>query len=340
MSIPQCYEHVRLGDFHNFNRCVYLQSPSLIRKPRCCKLESFIFDPSLLRDEIFQIACLDELKNFLPSNSYQPLNDYEWEVRRFVDIKDGVVNWFLMGKIIGFLHWMGVDDLHVHNMRFFKWKGEIVLFPIDIETMFNQHPLVSQCHLLPQARFLREGYGLQPLSLIIKNEDELEQLIKGYLETVDSLNDNHQNVRLKLSSAGNIKTAKFRIIVTPTSKYAEALEGGEGGQYFFKSEVEQLKRGDIPYFFTDFYHDKLYVYDKQMQPEAIHDVPLAKVHRGKGFFTECRLGEDCIKMSVCQLFKWGLLNGIEFNKKEVFKPLNKSSFLIQLDGRMKVTCVF
>jgi hypothetical protein len=182
-------------------------------------------------------------------------------------------------------------------------------FPLDIESGLDDFKLVAQTLLIPSSIFPNAISGFQSL-LSTKSKCsplDMAAMCSGYLTCFDLL----ESQRIKIT---NLLTRDFlssstpsRVILRATKRYKEWQTNRIDDQLapFCPAEIEQLERGDIPYFFRYLNSQALFVLDKDAQPVA-SSVPdeLMKKHRDYlpvGFPFAYRFRQSLRQAGVLQL---------------------------------------
>ncbi len=254
-----------LGDLHNFGRSVEKTRSGWIQKPRSTFWEELFYSEksefrpfleAVLGEEPV-IRCLPKIRYQKPSR--QP--DYRLveavKVRAF-DPDDHGLEYILeaWGGLLALASWFGMGDLHANNVFFGKCSksGRLILMPVDIEVIFSRYAHPIQAGLLPAQKHHVPLFGFRKISGILERMTAKESLgiVFGYLRTLEKLGKQGKEISAKLLSIKGIKNAPIRIIPRNTGAYRDMLKFPEMREELkaHPSEVEQLARGDIPYFFT------------------------------------------------------------------------------------------
>lgn len=253
-----------LGDSHNFGRKVELIVPPdgkcFIKKPRSCFWEFFFFgSKSLLKDflktnkndfsSLFQLDCYDTSENV---SIHTPLI-----------FKNSFLNkeiLFEFMDICAYATFFGIADLNHENINYTE-KGITIL---DVETVFTNLISVGQTGLIPNRS---SSFSLSAAKLFFNKsltltKEEIEELVTKFIETYESLlTDNHLRNKIE-QSVQDLITRPIRVFLRNTYEYQNLKNPTD-------SEMAQLNRGDIPYFFmflndknVYFYTTPEYVYSK------------------------------------------------------------------------------
>lgn len=152
-----------------------------------------------------------------------------------------------IGAVIGLCAWLGLSDLHEDNFSYGRTQtGKLICAPLDIECIFNDYSLPSQTHIISTKTAI-ESAGLTKLNIENAAENStnfLACIIHGYFETLSFLEMNRKTVAKYFTKNKECYDWPVRVILRNTKKYLNAENSS-----FIDAELEQLSRGDIPYFF-------------------------------------------------------------------------------------------
>lgn len=249
----------RLGDAHNFGRSVLRDGDWMI-KPRPLFWEwLFLNQNSPLRKKIDHRAIQT---NFISPFSWFPQLHFAFDDR--AELKSsGKVEYFFQQSINdlepvelakGFgaciancLFW-GITDVHSENIAFgiCPKTSNHVIFPLDIETVFYHYVAPSQAYLLKSKKNETQTIGAKS---ILEIELSMPVIIKSFLNVINFYSLNLDFTK-QVFQEMPIKTYPIRCILKHTRDYDAALTDLNFNQTFFKEELIQLRRGDIPYFYT------------------------------------------------------------------------------------------
>jgi hypothetical protein len=257
-----------VGDPHNFGKIVKVQGNSVI-KPRQIFLETMLLSQNRFR------TYLDEL--FLKIGEFSPLALLP-KVAAIGDNSSGSIdyialnlpsrkvpepeNFFGLGNLIYTLSWLGVTDLHVENIAI-GWdsSGEFRMAPLDVEEVLADLQSPMDTILIPSAYIPAKTCGIgNLLSHLYENRDRIHStclaaFCDGYLNAATVLNSNRTTIESEIVSI--IMECSFRVMIRTffrkTQSYKNFLNGNAKKREFeipaLPSELEQLGRGDIPYYF-------------------------------------------------------------------------------------------
>jgi hypothetical protein len=139
-----------------------------------------------------------------------------------------------------------------------RLDGRIVLTPIDLECVFRKYPLISSTLLLPK----RDAHPLHcGLAEFVKLNalDLAVHASVSFVESMRRLQAGAARLGQVISKECEKATLYSRVVLRPTPFYSSGLQAGEKGADtdLLPSELEQLNRGDIPYYFRDISSDEL-----------------------------------------------------------------------------------
>lgn len=255
------------GDPHNFGRRVQLLSDGTIHKPRTIAWEwLFLSSQSPLRKllcDAFEgqaLPCPFDLfadVSFSPTGASLAHGRVErvfWEPDRLeltVEVSQKI------GSVIGLLSWFGIGDLHEQNLAFGRMRasGRPICMPLDIECIFDDYQLPSQTLLVAAKGQELAGCGLRSLYPLIENSSTPLQAIAaigmGYVGSLDLLDQLEAPIGELIGSLAQADQWPIRVILRDTSSYPieKDFNANDWSPPLLPSEIEQLRRKDIPYFF-------------------------------------------------------------------------------------------
>lgn len=246
-----------LGDFHNFGRRVHVVRSGNLFKPRTVRWEQLLLSRSDFKEFLNGIF----LKNFewspfnlFPTLTFSEVTDHcigSGQVEILEELQGPhtltEMETVQIGSVIGLCSWLGLSDLHEDNFSFGrKQTGHLICAPLDIECIFNDFALPSQTHIVTVKNTINSA-GLTKLNTNIEakvSKNFLACLTHGYLASLHFLESNRTVIAVKFSEIENHVDWPVRVIVKDTKEYHSSSVLG-----LIPHELEQLHRGDIPYFF-------------------------------------------------------------------------------------------
>jgi hypothetical protein len=163
------------GDAHNFGRRVTSVTSKWIKKPRPVLWEQlFLSSASYLRTTVSGIFDTENAIN--PFKVIPDLKFYTRQITKsgfvekirvqdighFNEVREGDLE--LIGSFIALICWFGISDLHEENVVIGRDKlGNLIIAPIDIESILLDFKSPSQSGLLPGLASNIPRYGLTPL---------------------------------------------------------------------------------------------------------------------------------------------------------------------------------
>ncbi len=272
------------GDTHNFGKRVKLLPDGSLFKPRCllweqkilsrsspfrCYLES-LFSANSTASPFRFAPHLDFKidKNFVYSGSVTPIQPAHQQLTDLGSELDACA-FQAIGSMIGLCVWLGINDIHHENIFWGKDQhGKLVFFPIDIECIFDKLILPSQTSLIPNSQHPEEShdragvFSLRQQLTKIRSWPHIAALISGFTQTVETLQNSISGISDVLMSDSNIDKAPIRMVPRATQIYFDYLKGKNPTlkKTLLNSELEQLSRGDIPYFFRFLNSPQVYNY--------------------------------------------------------------------------------
>ncbi len=179
---------------------------------------------------------------------------------------------FKFGALLGYSFVAGIQDLHRENV-IFSQHGPLV---VDTEVVLSQLKLPDQTQLL--RRRSTQFDFTTAISKMSEDSNELEEkyfwaLTDGFIQSLVGLAQEAQSVaatiQKSISSRGS--KPKVRVLFKATSTYRKYLSGEETREIFSSSELIQLQRNDVPYFFK--FIDSPDVYFMKSETESANADP-------------------------------------------------------------------
>jgi hypothetical protein len=261
-----------LGDSHNFGRRVSVGAER-VRKPRTLLWEWVLLSPdSPLRQFFAEAAQRDGLGpdafSFLPDLSFFPSPPHDGpeggEVERIAldslvapsdDRRRALAR--IVGRSIALFSWLGVSDLHWENLALGVGPGRRLVFaPLDVEIILSDLSLPTETKLLPDAdpeyaAVCRHACGARRVLPYLGKPVDVSDLLAmagAYRGTLGFLDRHAGAIADVFARLPGLRTAPIRVCLRGTDDYARA--GSEPlWPPLLDAEEEQLRRGDVPYFF-------------------------------------------------------------------------------------------
>ncbi len=269
---------IALGDPHNFGSKVTQISKDLIFKPRPLTWEKiFLSEESEFRlfFDVIQKRILSKTHGSLfPNLDIVASDDFNGGTVEFLRLERirGINEEILKkaGMLIALCSFFGIGDLHSENVFIGKNSaGVLICSPIDIESIFSLCRIPSQTLLIPSNEIDFQQCGLSDIfKFLPENPQErlflISILLSSYLELLMELKKEKNVVQSILKEA--IPSSIIRVILRNTQVYSDYIKYGTNPG-FEEYEMEQLQRGDIPYFFRTFgcSHIKWFKHKDQMK---------------------------------------------------------------------------
>jgi len=219
-------------------------------------------------------------------------------------------DYYSIGLTVASCMWFGMADLHIENLMYgFTSEGKFVCTPIDIEVVFDEVVLPSQTHLLRTNNLNIDKFGLVHMFKDLKsnnNDSAISQVLLGFADALEFYNTYSDSIDECLLSLNDLESAPIRMILKPTYKYINAIEESNF-EPFFAEEVDQLLRGDVPYFFRCMDNDNLYFYSERDKAEVAKikwkEITLLTTYDFKAKKFNRSADEVCLKTSLLQLVR-------------------------------------
>jgi hypothetical protein len=260
---------VPLGDSHNFGRRVEVRGDR-VHKPRTLLWEWLMLGAdSPLRRLLDEAATRDGLGRsafgFLPDLAFFPPGTRDGgEVERVTleplpaladDGRRALAR--IVGRSLALWSWLGVADLHWENLVLGAAPGGRMIFaPLDVEMILADLSLPTETKLLPDAdpeyeEICRHAAGVRrALPHLGKpvGAADLLAMAGAYLATLAFLDRSARAIAAVLAALPDLREAPIRVCLRGTEEYVRAADVPPWPP-LLDAEIEQMARGDIPYFF-------------------------------------------------------------------------------------------
>ena len=260
-----------LGDSHNLGRRV-LVGARRVQKPRTVFWERLLLDgESPLRRALTSVGERAGLGAdafaFLPSLRFWPDRrraGVGGEVERVVLEPLGRLTAraqgelaTLVGRSLALHSFLGVADLHWENLALgADARGRLVLAPLDLELVLGDLALPTETKLLPDAdpeyaAICRHAAGVRRVLPYLGKPLAAEHLVRmlaAYRTLLDVLERHGALLGRVIAGTPGFRTAPIRVCLRGTDEYVRARSVPPWPP-LLDAELEQLDRGDIPYFF-------------------------------------------------------------------------------------------
>lgn len=250
-----------LADKHNFGQQVEKIQRGFdiwYQKPRSVYWEWLFFGKT---------SPLKNLFNVKGKNGIRPIADYFFNLDVEIESKwsgsakeiptevqkPTLEHFYSFGTLIAYCYIFGIRDLHKQNLIMTKTH----LQAVDIEVVFTEILLPHETLLFP---FKTIGYEFAGIGALINSKNELtktqiEQVILGYWDLFDLITIRKVEIEKVLTEL-DFSEVPIRVIVRNTSEYKTLLDNSLNN--ILPSEIEQLNRGDIPFYFKFVGNKNLY----------------------------------------------------------------------------------
>ncbi len=248
-----------LGDSHNFGKRVHILNQKVI-KPRSVIWE-YLF---LSKKSPLRILIEDNCRSSGITSPFSLAPNLEVE---FSDNSSGVIDCLSVdclnpsyspsldeikgiGAVIAMAFWFGIGDLHHENIIIGRNGNELICFPIDIECIFDHLTHIKQNLLLPSDRISLNMCGLAKIlpQILLLPQANRFHLVMSFVENINLLNRIAREVYNTIIQVPYLNLHPIRVIVRDTAFY-RMVDLKKSNSNLFGSELDQLLRGDIPYYF-------------------------------------------------------------------------------------------
>ncbi|MFZ5893322.1 MAG: hypothetical protein ACOY0T_19840 [Myxococcota bacterium] len=276
-----------LGDSHNFGRRVSVRGKR-VAKPRALLWEwALLGNDSPIRkllDEISEREGVAGLFSFLPTLRFfagRERSAVGGEVERIV-----LEPWrsrsparrlelaAIVGRSLALWSWLGVSDLHWENLILgVDRQNRTVFGPLDIEMIFAVLSLPTETKLLPDpdpeyAEICRHASGVRRVLPYLGKPVRAEHLLamaSAYCRVLALLDRHASSIAKEFSKLPGVNETPIRVCLRGTDEYVRARSEPVWPP-LLPAEIEQLARGDIPYFFRLYDRDGIRYYaDETLQ---------------------------------------------------------------------------
>ena len=239
-----------LGDRHNGGKSVTLNSNGVIEKPRPCRAEWFFLSESSPLRVYFKD---NSIFNYFPNLEFYNENLSAVGVVNCLNLntqlsinRDEIKTSEAIGNLIAISQWFGFSDLHHENIKYgYNEKGKFIFAPIDIECFFQNIKLPFQTGLISKdhtdikfgIKKIMDSNVLQPI-----------HVVEAYINTMKVLFLN-RNQTLKIITDVFNPNDLARVLLKDTTVYKDWFNCMMEAKHLIPEEIDQLRSGDIPYFF-------------------------------------------------------------------------------------------
>lgn len=262
-----------VGDPHNFGKRVRRVSAfgkNYYQKPRTLFWEYLFFGLNSPLYQLFESVVLDTEygQSFtvakcvfgLSFKSIDGDDDIHVEEVTFAPNSFGKSScMFKFGVLLGYAYLFGIQDLHIENLVLVDENVQV----IDVEQVLSKLILPDQTLLISKVRVPDDKAGILSLTggkNTLLNHDQFFLILDGYLKFLHSaskhINEILNCIKYEISIQKN-KPA-IRCILRPTSFYRNIIASKNFSHDLMDEEIQQLNRGDIPYFFKYVGVDEVY----------------------------------------------------------------------------------
>jgi hypothetical protein len=260
-----------IGDKHNFGlQTTCYPEKGYAIKPRTVMWEELFFSKNGVIPLIFEdnkvISCLTQYEvleadvhqakvKLLQSNYNLKLNMEE------------LLNCYAALTVLSST--FGISDLIMENIV----MTEFGPCPIDVELVFHPIAYPTSSLLIPPRHISWQWTGIAHISNLL--EKVTVENLNGFLQSIEdyflSLIDKKESINtFFLEKDSVIKSAPIKFLMRQSRDYMRYLEGDKNVlKDPLPEELEQLRRGDIPYFFSYLGKKELFYYHKPHEVKAI-----------------------------------------------------------------------
>lgn len=347
-------DRAHLGDRHNCGQSVRFVSRGTLHKPRPVYLERLFLAECDFRSSVNQIFDIEgEASPFswLPKLSFGGADLYEGglveEIKvREIDGRLSSSDFEGIGCVVALFVWFGIGDLHSQNIMTGRApaSGQFIFTPVDIECGLEKLIRPSDALFTP-GKLQKNFCGLWP---ILHSDAQAgapkttcaAAMVHGFYCTMRILHNNKELIDKTFLESVDLAKARVRVIPRDTKTYSRRIESGCFCR-LFECEIEQLLRGDIPYYYK--YMDSGDVYYMSAGGHK-----RAKIHNhqwGISYPEYRNISQTCVEThasheimlhdGVCELLRlYAMLQPIggRGSYKSTKVAIGKSSFEVSIEG--------
>jgi lantibiotic modifying enzyme len=252
---------------------------SVFNKPRSVFWELFFFGQKSPLRQIFASTSIQMNLTLQSSNGNFDNNIIGIErSNRNIETAD----YYAFGQLLAYSYYFGFQDLHKDNLLITTNGLQV----IDLEQAFAKLLLPNQTLLLPANKNITWSAGLNVLTKSKIDQlalTEAKALIDGFVDLSELFLNNLQAIQSILSNEIiNFEKQPIRLFYRATKDYVEKLKGTSSITNWFPEEIEQLERGDVPYFFINLGSEKAYCYSSLNWTQKEVQTP-AEFHKFSNF---------------------------------------------------------
>ena len=244
----------KLGDTHHFGQYVQrVSTPKdgfIISKPRSLKAE-FLFTGNTS-----PLSFLSQAFGYDFIGSYQ--DDFEIWMGQTNDLSEFFVNRIgksqmlriseSAGRLLAMCTLFGISDLHHENIAAIRYENRSFYYPLDLEIIFKTMITGAETCLFPSLLVARDKCGFK--SNLTKFFLDPSRMLSGFLSATSEIT--YLLPDLVEFIFKELREHPVRVLLRPTKAYVSAIESLNFIDHdvpFLKSEINQMKQGDIPYYF-------------------------------------------------------------------------------------------
>lgn len=154
-----------------------------------------------------------------------------------------------LGAFIACMTSFGITDLIASNILVGEQQGSAVIYPFDIESVLNNTRFIWQTGLIDSTLSVKSG--LSPLLPALNSTIDatiLSALLTSYISWTEVLKEHSEDIYETIANISAPTTPSLTSRVIPRNS-AQYLTPQTASPPLSSSEIEQLTRNDIPYFF-------------------------------------------------------------------------------------------
>ena len=244
-----------LGDLHNFGQAVRCETMpdgnTWFSKPRTVFWEHLFFGvTSPLRHFFSKPETIFGL-------TVEPTHPFS--VGRCLEVMsdDSTTpnGYYAFGYLLGYAYLFGIQDLFCENLI----RSSKNIQPIDAEIVLSKFFLPHESSLIPfkTTAFEKCGLSLLEPNPNLVNPKNIQEIVEGFVEVLSEASSKAGQIVERIQSEVGSSQIPIRILLRPTSEYRDWQESADK---YLPEEIEQLNRGDIPYFFKFIGDNSVYFY--------------------------------------------------------------------------------
>ena len=257
-----------LGDLHNFGKAVRCETTpdgdTWFEKPRTVFWEHLFFG---VKSPLRQFFSKQEIIFGLNVEPIAPTNTGRCLQVKRENLISNNCN-YSFGYLLGYSYLFGVQDLFCENLI----ETCRNIQPIDAEIVLSKFFLPHESSLMPfkTISYERSGLALMKPEAKLISPQNLSEIVDGFIDVLQEATSFSEQIVDSIEREIAGCKVPIRILLRPTSEYRDWQQ--HIGRYL-PEEIDQLSRGDIPYFFKLIGDESIYFFGSIETVDRIKFIP-------------------------------------------------------------------